>query len=78
MVVHGFQSLEFIDDETEDRSRQVRSGGYGDILSALIQSSVAELIGQCMQTPDLDQTKHAFHLLKTKFMAEKPTNKLSE
>ena len=106
MASNGTGSLVFIDDVTKDRSSQMNSEVYRDILSAQIQPNAAKLIGLHFtvqmdndpkhtakatqeffkakkwnillwpsQSPDLNPIEHAFHLLKTKLKAERPTNK---
>ncbi len=49
MGMHGFQSWHWVtgDDVTEDRSSQMNSEVYRDILSAQIQPNAAKLIGRC-------------------------------
>ena len=47
MASSGTGSLVFIDDVTEDRSSQMNSAVFRDILSAQIQPNAAKLIGRC-------------------------------
>lgn len=105
MASNGTGSLVFIGDVTEDKSNQMNSEVYMNILSAQIQPNSVKLIGRrftlhmdsdpkhtakatqeffktkkwnilqwTSQSPDLNPIEHAFHVLKTKFKAERTTN----
>ncbi len=58
MASSGTGLLVFINDVTEDRSSQMNSEVYRDILSAQIQPSGAQLIGQCFIVQMDDDPKH--------------------
>ncbi len=58
MASSGTGLLVFINDVTEDRSSQMNSEVYRDILSAQIQPNGAKLIGQCFIVHMDDDPKH--------------------
>lgn len=58
MASNGTGSLVFIDDVTEDKSSQMNSEVYGDILSAHIQPNSAKLIGRCFTVQMDNDPKH--------------------
>ncbi len=84
MASSGIGLLVFCDDVTEDRSSQMNSEVYR--IYSLCPDSASKhleflkvkkwnILQWPSQSPDLNPTEHAFHLLKTKLKAERPTNK---